>query len=114
MAAFERLIRFQTEDGNVRYGNLEEEVPTREIEGMEVEVLDGDVERGFKKSGGKATVKKLLAPIPRPNIFLCVGLNYRQHAEECNVSLSRLHIFHMLDEYTIQRRPCSPRTNLMD
>jgi transcription initiation factor TFIIH subunit 2 len=88
MAAFDRLIRFQTAVGSVKYGNLEKEVPTREIEGNEVEVLEGDVKSGFKKSGEKTKVSKLLSPINREelNIILCVGLNYRRHAEECNVS----------------------------
>ena len=86
MAAFERLIRFQSEDGKTVYGNLEKETPARKIEGSSVEVLDGDVQSGFKKTGGKATVSKLLSPLPTTNIILCVGLNYRQHAEESNVS----------------------------
>lgn len=87
MAAFERLIRFQADDGKIVYGNLEKEIPTRDIQGSQVEVLDGDVKSGFKKTGGKATVSKLLSPLPTTNIILCVGLNYRQHAEECNVRI---------------------------
>lgn len=87
MAAFERLIRFQSDDGKTVYGNLDKETPTREIEGSTVEVIEGDVRSGFKKTGGKAKVSKLLSPLPTTNIILCVGLNYRQHAEECNVSL---------------------------
>jgi hypothetical protein len=85
---FDRLIRFQTSDGAERYGNLEKETPTREIEGSEVELLDGDIKSGFKKAGGKAKVGKLLCPLKREelNIVLCVGLNYKRHAEECNVS----------------------------
>ena len=59
MAAFERLIRFQDAEGKTVYGNLEEEVPTREIEGRSVEVVDGSVESGFKKTGDKAKVKKV-------------------------------------------------------
>jgi len=88
MATFDRLIRFQTADGQIKYGNLEKEVPTREIEGTEVEVLDGDVKSGFKKTGGKEKVGKLLSPLKREetNIILCVGLNYRKHAVECDVS----------------------------
>lgn len=85
---FDRLIRFTTPDGKTEYGNLEKEVPTREIEGSEVELLEGDVKSGFKKAGGKAKVGKLLCPLKREeiNIILCVGLNYGRHAEECNVS----------------------------
>jgi transcription initiation factor TFIIH subunit 2 len=99
MSSFSHLIRFQADDGKTYYGDLTKETPTREIEGSQVEVLEGDVISGFKKSGGKAKVEKLLCPLPTTNIVLCVGLNYRQHAEECNVSflksnyqLSRLDI----------------------
>lgn len=58
-AAFERLIRFEDSEGKTVYGNLEEEVPTREIEGRSVEVVEGDVESGFRKTGGKTQVKKV-------------------------------------------------------
>lgn len=59
MAAFERLIRFQADDGKTYYGDLGSEVPTREIEGKKVEVLEGDVETGFKKTGAQAQVAKV-------------------------------------------------------
>lgn len=59
MSAFERLIRFEDKDGKTVYGNLEKEVPTKEIEGSSVEVLEGDVKSGFKKTGQKTTVGKV-------------------------------------------------------
>lgn len=59
MASFERLIRFVAEDGKIRYGNLTKATPTLEIEGSEVEVLQGDVQSGFSKTGEAATVKKV-------------------------------------------------------
>ncbi|PVI08634.1 hypothetical protein DM02DRAFT_549062 [Periconia macrospinosa] len=86
-ASFDRLIRFEADDGKVYYGDLGDEVPTREIEGRKVQVLDGDVKSGFKKSGGEVKVSKLLCPLPTTNIIMCVGLNYNQHAEECNLSV---------------------------
>jgi len=86
MAAFSHLIRFEAEDGKTYYGDLTKETPTREIQGKEVEVLEGDIKSGFSKKGSKAKVSKLLCPLPTTNIILCVGLNYRKHAEECNVS----------------------------
>ncbi|EUC43285.1 hypothetical protein COCMIDRAFT_38763 [Bipolaris oryzae ATCC 44560] len=87
MAAFERLIRFEDAEGKTLYGNLEKEIPTKEIQGSSVEVLEGDVKSGFKKTGSKATVSKLLSPLPTTNIILCVGLNYRKHAQECNLQI---------------------------
>ncbi|KAF2016545.1 hypothetical protein BU24DRAFT_370444 [Aaosphaeria arxii CBS 175.79] len=89
MSTFERLIRFQAEDGQVRYGNLTKHTPTLEIQGSKVEVLEGDVQSGFKKTGAEATVSKLLAPLPRTNIVMCIGLNYRHHAEEANLEIPK-------------------------
>ncbi|KAF3053717.1 General transcription factor IIH subunit 2 [Didymella keratinophila] len=87
MAAFSHLIRFEADDGKTYYGDLTKETPTREIQGKEVEVLEGDIKSGFSKKGSKAKVSKLLCPLPTTNIILCVGLNYRQHAEECNLTI---------------------------
>jgi transcription initiation factor TFIIH subunit 2 len=95
MAAFSHLIRFEADDGKTYYGDLTKETPTREIQGKEVEVLEGDVKSGFSKKGSKAKVSKLLCPLPTTNIILCVGLNYRQHAEECNVGF----VYHLSLEY---------------
>lgn len=90
MATFERLVRFKTVDGAIKYGDLGAETPTREIKGKEVEVLVGDVKSGFRKSGGRAKVAELLNPLETTNIILCVGLNYRRHAEECNLEIPQM------------------------
>lgn len=58
-ATFDRLIRFEAEDGEVYYGDLGGEVPTREIEGREVRVLNGDVKSGFERSEKEVRVKKV-------------------------------------------------------
>lgn len=56
---FERLIRFVSSTGETQYGNLTKETPTKEIQGSEVEILNGDIESGFEKTGEKATVKQV-------------------------------------------------------
>jgi len=96
--AFERLIRFENEKGHVVYGNLEKEIPTKEIEGSVVEVIDGNIENGFSKtsvkkvsyplsiSSSQLTPKQLLCPIPSAHLIICIGINYRQHAQEASVS----------------------------
>ncbi|KAF2736865.1 hypothetical protein EJ04DRAFT_533409 [Polyplosphaeria fusca] len=86
MAGFERLIRFVGEDGKTHFGDLGKERPTREIEGSAVELLNGDIKSGFSKTGKEATVSKLLCPVEN-TMVLCVGLNYRKHAEECNLAI---------------------------
>ena len=53
---FERLIRFKSKDGKTYHGNLPKETASAEIEGSEVEILEGDITNGFKKTGQKAHV----------------------------------------------------------
>ncbi|OCK95621.1 uncharacterized protein K441DRAFT_658329 [Cenococcum geophilum 1.58] len=84
---FERLIRFVSESGETYYGDLAKETPTLKIEGSTVAVLDGDIATGFHKTGAEAIVKKLLSPLPKAHIIMCVGLNYRQHANEANLTV---------------------------
>ncbi len=43
--------------------------------------IAGDIFGKFAVTNEKADVKKTLAPVP-PTVFLCIGLNYRQHAAE--------------------------------
>jgi len=84
---FERLIRFVGENGETYYGDLAKETPTLEIEGSTVAVLDGDIASGFRKTGAETVVKKLLCPLPKAHIITCVGLNYRQHANEAKLTV---------------------------
>jgi transcription initiation factor TFIIH subunit 2 len=57
--SFERLIRFKANDGKTYKGNLSKETPTEEIVGSEVEILEGDIKSGFKKTGQKAQVSEV-------------------------------------------------------
>ncbi|KAF2837731.1 hypothetical protein M501DRAFT_136675 [Patellaria atrata CBS 101060] len=87
MSEFQRLIRFEDESGNVIYGDLNEELPAAQIVGKTVSVLDGHVQSGFTKTDKKATVKKLLSPLPKAHAIICVGLNYAHHAKEANLTV---------------------------
>jgi len=46
----------------------------------------GDIYGHFTVTQQPADVKKLLAPV-EPRVFLCIGLNYRQHAAETNAKV---------------------------
>ena len=59
MSGFERLIRFEADDGKTYYGNLTKETPTKEIQGSKVDTLEGSFENGFKKTGSQANVSKV-------------------------------------------------------
>ncbi len=68
-----KIIRFQDHTGVVRYGEQVDEGSARLIEGTIFET--------YRVTDRVVPIGKLLAPVEPRNI-LCVGLNYRRHAEE--------------------------------
>jgi 2-keto-4-pentenoate hydratase/2-oxohepta-3-ene-1,7-dioic acid hydratase in catechol pathway len=67
-----KIARIELEEGEIRFARLTEEG---------LELLEGDLFGGFLATGKKAGKHRLLAPII-PHAILCIGLNYRAHAEE--------------------------------
>ena len=63
-----KIIRYQNSSGQSGFAS-------------EGRVIAGDIFGNFHVSGEAADVRKVLAPI-LPTSILCIGLNYRQHAEE--------------------------------
>ena len=74
-----KIIRFQDKMGDIRYGEWLDEESARLIEGTIFET-SRPTERVVR-------IEKLLAPVEPPNI-LCVGLNYRRHADEMGATIS--------------------------
>jgi 2-keto-4-pentenoate hydratase/2-oxohepta-3-ene-1,7-dioic acid hydratase in catechol pathway len=68
-----KIIRYQDRQGNIRFGALQPDGTALK--------LQGDIFARPQATTGKADVAKLLAPIA-PTAILCIGLNYRKHAEE--------------------------------
>lgn len=68
-----RIIRYQTGSGAIEAGVLHEDGSATR--------LSGDLYGELSDTGERADVQKLLAPL-RPAAVLCIGLNYRRHAEE--------------------------------
>lgn len=76
-----RIVRFLDEAGLERYGESADGISARPIEGG----IFGEI----RPPGAEVKameVKKLLAPMVPPAI-LCIGLNYRKHAEESGARL---------------------------
>ena len=69
-----KIVRFLDQTGVVHFG-----VPGED--GLTAELLSGDLYEGLVPTGRRASVHKLLAPVPPQNIF-AIGLNYRAHAKE--------------------------------
>jgi 2-keto-4-pentenoate hydratase/2-oxohepta-3-ene-1,7-dioic acid hydratase in catechol pathway len=68
-----RLIRYAEPAGQIRFASQQPDGSALEI--------DGNLLGQFTVSKRKAHVAKVLAPV-QPTAILCIGLNYRKHAEE--------------------------------
>lgn len=65
------------------------------------ERLIGDIFDEIQPSGEKASVVKLLAPVV-PTTILCIGLNYRHHAEESGAQIPAFPILFMKGSNSLQ------------
>ena len=68
-----KIVRFLDSNKQVKYGSLQADDTAMEI--------NGDIFGKFSVGGKPLKIGKLLAPV-EPSVFLCIGLNYRRHAEE--------------------------------
>lgn len=73
-----KIIRYRDASGNTHYG--------RQTADGSATRIDGDIFAQHRDTGEKADVAKLLTPIA-PVDVLCIGLNYRRHAEEGNQAI---------------------------
>ena len=73
-----KIIRYRDSAGNTHYG--------RQAADGSATRIDGDIFAKHRDTGEKADVAKLLTPIA-PVDVLCIGLNYRRHAEEGNQAI---------------------------
>ncbi|KAI2639536.1 hypothetical protein GGS26DRAFT_272320 [Hypomontagnella submonticulosa] len=82
---FHNLIRFLDESLVEHYGDIKEG-SLDNIVGSRVETLHGDV-YNLVPDGQTAVVHELLPPIVSAPIFVCIGLNYRDHAKEAELEV---------------------------
>lgn len=68
-----KIIRHQSSEGIISYAS--------QISETEFERLEGDLLTGLSRTGEKIPLGKILAPLV-PASLLCIGLNYRHHADE--------------------------------
>jgi len=84
--SFKTLVRYANANGVISYGDLGNVTTTGDLKDVDVAVLDGDIESGFKRSEKTEKIHKLLCPLPQAPI-VCIGLNYQQHATEANLKV---------------------------
>lgn len=87
-----RIVRYEQQDGSTVLGQQHDDgTVTR---------LDGDL-YGDLTDTGEAVSGKLLAPL-QPVDILCIGLNYRRHAEEGNAPIPEYPVLFMKASSAVQ------------
>jgi 2-keto-4-pentenoate hydratase/2-oxohepta-3-ene-1,7-dioic acid hydratase in catechol pathway len=88
-----RIIRYQDSQGTVKFASQKADGSANEIE--------GDIFGSFNVTSRSADVAKLLAPI-QPTAFLCIGLNYKKHAEEGKNPIPQFPVLFMKNPGAVQ------------
>jgi 2-keto-4-pentenoate hydratase/2-oxohepta-3-ene-1,7-dioic acid hydratase in catechol pathway len=78
-----KLIRYQDKQGTIGHASLQKDGSALKI--------NGDIFGKYQVTQEKAQVTKLLTPVS-PTAILCIGLNYRHHAEESGAKFPELPI----------------------
>ncbi len=88
-----KIIRYQDPTQVIRYGSLQPDGTAR--------VIAGDIFGQFQATSEPARVSKLLAPVAPP-VVLCIGLNYRRHAEEGKAAIPEFPVLFMKSPAAVQ------------
>jgi 2-keto-4-pentenoate hydratase/2-oxohepta-3-ene-1,7-dioic acid hydratase in catechol pathway len=88
-----KIIRYLDSSRLVKYGSLQSDGTALEI--------SGDIFGDFSVTNRPADVVKLLAPIV-PSALLCIGLNYRHHAEESKAPIPEFPVLFMKNPAAVQ------------
>ncbi|KAL4801512.1 fumarylacetoacetate hydrolase family protein [Aspergillus unguis] len=90
MAPFSSIVRFRAEEGGVYFGEAGESSnhTAESLTGRSVPVFRGENpwDEDFCLTHEWRTIAEVLCPLPRTPVFMCIGLNYKQHAQEANMS----------------------------
>ncbi len=73
-----KIIRFQDPSGKIQFGEP--------LNAQSAHLIEGNMFETYQVTDRIVPVEKLLAPVIPPTI-LCIGLNYRQHAEETGAEI---------------------------
>lgn len=88
-----KLIRYRDTHGRIHHGAEQPDGSALRIE--------GDIYDGHRVTTDRADIAKLLSPVV-PSQILCIGLNYRRHAEETNAKFPERPILFVKGVNTLQ------------
>ncbi len=80
------IVRFHDPDGKVQYGER--------VNADTARLIEGDLYGDYRVTDRSSVITKLLAPV-EPRSILCIGLNYRKHAEESGAQIPRFPVLFM-------------------
>lgn len=80
-----RLVRFVGDDNNIYYGDANSDLSSAST----IDVSSTIFESVVASDARKIKIKKLLCPLSHSDVrsIICIGLNYRQHAEEAKMAI---------------------------
>jgi 2-keto-4-pentenoate hydratase/2-oxohepta-3-ene-1,7-dioic acid hydratase in catechol pathway len=93
IAAFMKIIRYRSDDGQIAYG--------RQHSDGRATRLDGELFGELTDTGELVSISKWLAPL-EPRDIICIGLNYRKHAAEGNQPIPKWPVVFMKNSGTLQ------------
>src|SRR5260370_30298774 len=88
-----RIIRYLAQEGDIRFA--------AEQSGGRCFDIRGDIFQTFEVTGHESNMVKSLAPI-EPRVILCIGLNYRKHAEETGARIPEWPVLFLKSPNTLQ------------
>src|ERR1041385_6860610 len=88
-----KIIRYQDKKGIISHGILQPDGSALKLAGS---IFDPP-----KPTNEKADVAKLLAPV-EPTVIICIGLNYRKHAEETKAKLPQFPVVFFKNPAAVQ------------
>lgn len=88
-----KIIRFLSASGETRYGCRHSDGSTTSLEGSPL--------GAHRDTGQPVSVQKLLAPVA-PAAIVCIGLNYRKHAQEGNQPIPEYPVVFMKTPSAVQ------------
>lgn len=80
-----KIIRFVSSENKEFYGTPDP------ADGRMARIIEGDIFGPIRVTEKRVRIEKMLAPVAAPNI-LALGLNYRSHADETNISYPEIPI----------------------
>jgi 2-keto-4-pentenoate hydratase/2-oxohepta-3-ene-1,7-dioic acid hydratase in catechol pathway len=88
-----KIIRYSDSSGQIQHA-------AQQADGSAL-VIDGDLFGDYRVTDRKADMAKLLAPVD-PRAILCIGLNYKFHAEESGMAIPENPVLFMKSPGAVQ------------